>query len=163
MLGYWSRDLHLLNKVVVCSKHFILILKMHFFTEKRLKITNRHSAQKVHCMKVSKYGNFFSPYFPVLGLNTEIYGVNLRIQFDYRKIRKKKSVFGPFSRSGEQKMVQKVSKEGCKKVLYFTDTNVCKSSILLFHFFVIWLSVKYKDFLIITKLSQIFHVLIFFL
>ena len=88
-------------------------------------------------MKVSKYGNFFSPYFPVLGLNTEIYGVNLRIQFDYRKIRKKKSVFGPFSRSGEQKMVQKVSKEGCKKVLYFTDTNVCKSSILLFHFFVI--------------------------
>ena len=28
--------------------------------------------------KVSKYGAFSGPYFPVLGLNTEIYGVNLR-------------------------------------------------------------------------------------
>ena len=89
-------------------------------------------------MKVSKYGDFSGPYFPVFGLNTEIYGVNLRIQSDYRKIRtKKKSVFGPFSRSGEQKKAQKVNKEGYRKFLYFTDTNVCKSSILLFHFFVI--------------------------
>ena len=29
--------------------------------------------------KVSKYGVFSGPYFPVFGLNTEIYGVNLRI------------------------------------------------------------------------------------
>ena len=48
--------------------------------------------------KVSKYGVFSGPYFPVLGLNTEIYGVNLRI---YRKIRTRKySVSGHFSRSG---------------------------------------------------------------
>ena len=66
-------------------------------------------------MKVSKYGDFSGPYFPVFGLSTEIYGVNLRIQSDSRKIgTKKKSLFGPFSRSGEQKKAQKVNKEGTK-------------------------------------------------
>ena len=39
---------------------------------------------------MSKCGVFSGPYFPVFGLNTEIYGVNLRIQFEYRKIRTKK-------------------------------------------------------------------------
>ena len=43
---------------------------------------------------------FLVPYFPVFGLNTEIYGVNRRIQFEYRKMRaRKNSVFGHFSRS----------------------------------------------------------------
>ena len=46
---------------------------------------------------------FFSgPYFPVFGLNAEIYGVNLHIHSEYRKRRtRKNSVFGHFSRSGE--------------------------------------------------------------
>ena len=35
--------------------------------------------------KVSKYGVFFGPYFPVFGLITEIYGVNLRKESEYRK------------------------------------------------------------------------------
>ena len=49
---------------------------------------------------MSKYGVFFGPYFPVFGLNREIYSVNLRIQSEYRKIRiRKNSVFGHFSRS----------------------------------------------------------------
>ena len=34
-----------------------------------------------------KYGIFSGPYFPVFGLNTVIYGVNIRIQSEYRKIR----------------------------------------------------------------------------
>ena len=44
---------------------------------------------------------FFSgSYLPVLGLDTEIYSVDIRIQSDYRKIRtRKNSVFGHFSRS----------------------------------------------------------------
>ena len=43
--------------------------------------------------KVSKYGVFSSPYFPVFGLN-------LRIPSEYRKIRtRKNSVFGHFFRS----------------------------------------------------------------
>ena len=50
--------------------------------------------------KVSKYGVISGPYFPVFGLNTEIYEVNLRIQSKYRKIRpRNNSVFGHFSRS----------------------------------------------------------------
>ena len=50
--------------------------------------------------KVSKYGVFSGLYFPVFGLNTEIYSVNLRIQSEYRKIRtRNNSVFGHFSRS----------------------------------------------------------------
>ena len=49
---------------------------------------------------MSKYGVFSGPYFSVLGLITEIYGVNFRIQSEYRKIRtRKNSVFGHFSRS----------------------------------------------------------------
>ena len=48
-----------------------------------------------HCVKVSKYGVFSGSYFPVFGLNTEIYTVYLCIQSEYRKIRtKKNSVFG---------------------------------------------------------------------
>ena len=40
------------------------------------------------------------PYFPVFGLDAEIYEVSLRILFKYRKIRtRKNSVFGHFSRS----------------------------------------------------------------
>ena len=43
---------------------------------------------------------FSGPYFPEFGLNTEIYGVNLHIYSEYRKIRtRKNSVFGHFSRS----------------------------------------------------------------
>ena len=50
--------------------------------------------------KVSKYRVFSGPYFPVFGLNTEIYSVILRIQSEYRKIRtRKNSVFGYFSHS----------------------------------------------------------------
>ena len=42
---------------------------------------------------MSKYGVFSGPYFSVFGLNTEIYGVNLRIQFEYRKIRTRKTPY----------------------------------------------------------------------
>ena len=49
-------------------------------------------------MKSAKYGAFSGPHFPVFGLNTDIYFVNLRIQSKYRKIRtRKNSVFGHFS------------------------------------------------------------------
>ena len=41
--------------------------------------------------KVSKYGDFSGPYFPVFGLNTGIYSVNLLIQPDYWKIRTRKT------------------------------------------------------------------------
>ena len=51
---------------------------------------------------MSKYRIFSGPYFSVFGLNTEIYGVNLGAQSEYRKIRtRKNSLFGHFSRSVE--------------------------------------------------------------
>ena len=51
--------------------------------------------------KLSKCGAFSGPYFPVFGLNTEIYGVNIGIKSEYRKIRtRKNSLFERFSRSG---------------------------------------------------------------
>ena len=49
---------------------------------------------------MSKYGVFSGPYFPVFGLNTEIYSVNLRFQSEYRIIRiRKNSIFADFSLS----------------------------------------------------------------
>ena len=49
---------------------------------------------------MSKYGVFSDLCFPVFGLNAKIYGVNLCIQSEYRKIRtRKNSVFGHFLRS----------------------------------------------------------------
>ena len=46
----------------------------------------------------SKYGVFPGRFFPVFGLNMEIYSVNLRIQTEYRKIwTRENSVFGHFS------------------------------------------------------------------
>ena len=49
---------------------------------------------------MSKLRVISGPYFPVFGLNTEIYSINLRIQSEYRKIRtRNNSVFGHFSRS----------------------------------------------------------------
>ena len=48
-----------------------------------------------HCVKSLQIRSFSGPYFPVFGLNTEIYSVNLRIQSKCGKIRTgKKPVFG---------------------------------------------------------------------
>ena len=57
--------------------------------------------QRGTAWKVSKYGVISGPYFPVFGLNTEIYEANLCIQSEYRKIRtRNNNGFGHFSRSG---------------------------------------------------------------
>ena len=48
-----------------------------------------------------KYGIISGPYFPVFGLNMEIYIVN---QSEYRKIRtRNNSIFGNFSRSDSKR------------------------------------------------------------
>ena len=50
--------------------------------------------------KVSKCRVFSGPYFPAFGLNTERYGVSLRIQSECGEIPTRKNfVFGQFSRS----------------------------------------------------------------
>ena len=56
--------------------------------------------KRVTAWKVSKYEIFSGPYFPVFGLNTAIYGVDLYIQSKYGKMQtRKNSVFGHFSHS----------------------------------------------------------------
>ena len=56
--------------------------------------------ETITAWKVSKYGVIPGPYFPVFGLNTEIYFVNLRIQSEYRKIQtRNNSAFAHFLRS----------------------------------------------------------------
>ena len=52
-----------------------------------------------HCVKSVQIRSFSGPYFPVFGLITEVYGVNLCIQSEYGKIRSRKNIFGHFLRS----------------------------------------------------------------
>ena len=47
----------------------------------QIKLTSVHYTM----WRVSKYAVFSGPYFPVFGLNMEIYGVNIRIQSEYEK------------------------------------------------------------------------------
>ena len=44
-----------------------------------------------HCAKSVRLWSFSGPYFPALGLNTEIYSVKLRIQFECGKVRTRKT------------------------------------------------------------------------
>ena len=64
----------------------------------------------VTAWKVTIYGVFSGPHFPVFGLNTEIYEVNLRIHSEHRKMQtRKNSVFGHFSRSvREPRLIKRV-------------------------------------------------------
>ena len=45
----------------------------------------------IRCAKSVQICNFSGPYFPELGLNTEIYSVKFRTQFKYGKIRTRKN------------------------------------------------------------------------
>ena len=47
--------------------------------------------QNTHCVKIVHIWSFSGPYFPVLGLNSEIYSVSLRIQSECAKIRTRKT------------------------------------------------------------------------
>ena len=47
--------------------------------------TNHKVLLKGTAQKVFKYGVYSGPYFPVFGLNTDMYSVNLRFQSEYRK------------------------------------------------------------------------------
>ena len=72
--------------------------KYEYLTGEKLLPTKQHRLIDANAaQKFSEYGVFCGPYFSVFGLNTEIYGVNLRIQSEYRKIRtRKNSAFGHF-------------------------------------------------------------------
>ena len=76
-----------------CFWNYFHILKYSLSVFSSLSVTTTDTA-----WKLSKYRVFSGPYFPVFGLNTETYGLNLHIQSEYRKIRiRKNSVYGHFS------------------------------------------------------------------
>ena len=91
---------------LVFSSEFCEIFKNTFFTEHLQTTASKlteyfHITQKVHCLKSVQIRDFSGPYFAVFGLNAEIYGLNLGIQSEYRKVRTiKNSVFGHFSHTG---------------------------------------------------------------
>ena len=74
-------------------------------------------------LKVSKSGVFSGQHFPVFGLNTEIYSINLSIQSEYRKKRtRKNSVFGQFSHSDNYRLqifITKTSIFSYQEILFF--------------------------------------------
>ena len=81
-------------------KNFINFIQKNFMEKSVVKLYKYPSAVRGTAWKVSKYGVFSGPYFPVFGLNTEIYSVNLLDQSEHRKVRtRKNSVFGHFLRS----------------------------------------------------------------
>ena len=69
-------------------------------SETRQKSRETRISEDFIAWKVSKYRVFASPYFRAFRQNTEIYGENLCIQSEYRKIRtRRNSVFRHFSHS----------------------------------------------------------------
>ena len=64
-----------MQKSLNTSNIYIVSLFIYFVREHFASATLVHAL----CGKVSKYGVFSGPYFPVFGLNTKIYSINLRI------------------------------------------------------------------------------------
>ena len=100
--GFWEQFSKLILKKVYqfLSKH---VTESNRWCEWVFEISIGRYSVKVAvktAWKVSKYGVLSVPYFPVFGLNTKIYFVNLRIQSEYRKTRtRNNSAFGHISRS----------------------------------------------------------------
>ena len=77
-----------------------------------LRLKNSLLEVIITAWKVSKYEVFSGPYFPVFGMNTEIYRANVRIQSEYRKMStRKNSLFRPFWRSAFTGILWKSSSE----------------------------------------------------
>ena len=107
--------------------HFPKILNLSSFWNLFTTFINYKNHASFHLFtawKVSKYGVFSGLHFPVFGLNTEIYGVNLRIQSEYRKTRtRKNSVLGNFSRSVFERKIDKNDQKVSKYYDHDCSTN----------------------------------------
>ena len=108
--GEWTKD-ERLNDIGHSISMVLTTKRSIFESQQRLRfhiwfiMTHYHKMRQILLQitvwKGSKYGAFSAPDFPLFVLNTEIYGINLCIQFKYAKIQTgKNSVFGHFSRSG---------------------------------------------------------------
>ena len=118
---------------------------------------------------MSKYGVISGPYFPVFGLNTVIYSVNLRIQFKYRKIRtRNNSIFGHFSCSASKLWLHNNFFTICEP-LKMLLCHFCKSDFINFRATFAKTLLKkslflwqiFKTFIKLCYLSKFYHVEIF--
>ena len=67
--------------LISCLLYNILSIPFSFILRRRIvKLLDT-------AWKVSKYGGFFYPYFPVFGLNTEPYSVRIQENTDKKKLR----------------------------------------------------------------------------
>ena len=76
--------------------YFILHLILYFYAYTECKMVSYSSLlnsgiYEYHCVKSVRVRGFSSPYFPVFGLNAKRFGVSLRIQSKYGKIRTKQT------------------------------------------------------------------------
>ena len=83
-----------------CYLYLLYVIFTYFMRLERKRSNQPNTESKLTAWKVFKYGIFSGLFFPVFGLNTDIYSVNLHIQSEYfLYIRtRKNSVFGHFSR-----------------------------------------------------------------
>ena len=82
---FWLGNCKLTKNDLFCS-YFSKILPIFEWELTRIW----KSLTKDTAWKVSKYRVSSGPYFPIFGLNTKIYSVNLLIQSAYRKIETRK-------------------------------------------------------------------------
>ena len=89
LLLYLMIPVFVLCQVAMLETDYAISLKLN------LRIT--YFCIHFQCLKSLQIWVISGPYFPVFGLNTEIYSVNLCIQSEYRKIRTRNNfVFGHF-------------------------------------------------------------------
>ena len=92
--NFWSAWIMFFH-VFLCN-----IIKVGHCLYRFIILLNLISSFSLTAQKMSKYGVLSDSYFPVFGLNMEIYEINFCIQSKYGKIQtRKNSVFGPFSYS----------------------------------------------------------------
>ena len=101
-----------------------LIVNLHYEKEYVTHIGDLKLALTLREKCPSKYGVFCGSYFPVFGVNTEIYSVNLHIQSENGKTYGPE-IFGHFSRSENHGLV--LRKE--RRVIEFSQKVCFKSYI----------------------------------
>ena len=81
--------------LAVMTIYFLFPIFEHFFNNKQKHF---NFLWRYYCLKSVCIASFFGPCYPAVGLNTEIYGVFLRIQSGYGKMwTRKNSDYGHFT------------------------------------------------------------------
>ena len=137
---------------------FIFSRRCSFYSFQMLLFIKRKNTKIFQ--KESKLSKVFpGPHFPVFGMNTDIYSVNIRIQSKYRKIRtRKNSVFARFSRRDSERESLEIHTHNAtnetneNKIIRILQTRFHILQFLMFLFNFISCKVYYK-FLLMTRIN----------